>query len=141
MRSVSRFILWLCLAQVVLSTVAHAAELVAKTDALTPQQQRERFHLPPGFEIQLVASEPEINKPMNLNWDARGRLWVTHSVEYPFPAKDADAARDKVTILSDFAANGRARKAHVFADRLNIPIGVVPLGDGSEAIVWSIPHI
>src|SRR3954464_8336912 len=55
---------------------------VAPTDPLTPQEQLGKFHLPPGFEIQLVASEPDIQKPMNLNFDARGRLWVTHSIEY-----------------------------------------------------------
>ncbi len=45
------------------------------------------FHLPPGFEIQLVAAEPMIAKPMNIAFDDRSRLWVTDSLEYPFPAK------------------------------------------------------
>mgnify|MGYP000685714568 CR=1 FL=1 len=36
--------------------------------------------------------------PMNLNFDSRGRLWVTHSVEYPFAASDPAQARDGVTI-------------------------------------------
>ena len=61
-------------------------------DALpqTPAQQLRQFHLPPGFEIQLVAAEPEIQKPINLNFDAAGRLWVTGSELYPWPAaKDA----------------------------------------------------
>src|SRR5262249_23594786 len=52
---------------------------VVESDPLTPEEQIEKFHLPPGFEIQLVASEPDIQKPMNLNFDSRGRLWVTHS--------------------------------------------------------------
>ena len=40
-----------------------------------------------GFEVQLVASEPAIQKPMNLAFDERGRVWVTGSSSYPWPAK------------------------------------------------------
>src|SRR5262245_6440812 len=39
-------------------------DFVRVTEALTPQQQLTNFHLPPGFEMQLVASEPQIGKPM-----------------------------------------------------------------------------
>ena len=83
--------------------------------------------LPPGFEIQLVASEPDIQKPMNLAFDARGRLWVTHSVEYPFAAADSEKSRDGLTILDGIGADGLATKITKFADRLNIPIGVLPM--------------
>ena len=71
-----------------------ASPPVAPTDALTPEQEQAKFKLPPGFEIQLVASEPEIHKPMNIAFDARGRLWVTDTVEYPWPAKEGTTARD-----------------------------------------------
>src|SRR5262249_46883210 len=75
---------------------------------LSPEKEREAFTLPDGFEIQLVASEPDIQKPMNLAFDARGRLWVTGSVEYPFPARGE--GRDEVRILEDFGPDGKARK-------------------------------
>ena len=78
---------------------------------------------------------------MNLAFDARGRLWVTHSIEYPFAAADADQSRDGVTILDGIGADGRATKVTKFADKLNIPIGVLPMPNGREAIVWSIPNI
>src|SRR5215212_10676386 len=52
----------------------------------TPEEQLKRFKVPPGFEVQLVAAEPEIQKPINLNFDAAGRLWVTGSEMYPWPA-------------------------------------------------------
>lgn len=114
---------------------------VAPTDPLTPQEQQKKFKLPPGFEIQLVAAEPQIQKPMNLAFDSRGRLWVTHSVEYPFAATDAEKSKDSLTILEGIGPDGRAAKATTFADKLNIPIGVLPLPSGNEAIVWSIPNI
>ena len=119
--------------------------------AQTPAEEQKQFHLPPGFEIQLVAAEPEIQKPININFDAQGRLWVTGSEQYPWPAA-VDAAgtpipnfakayrisptpspeansrrpsppprKDTVRILSDFDEHGHARKIDVFADGLNIP--------------------
>ena len=48
---------------------------------LSPEEQLEKFHLPPGFEIELVASEPEIANPLNLSFDHHGRLWVTDTVD------------------------------------------------------------
>jgi glucose/arabinose dehydrogenase len=123
----------------------------------TPEQEKAKFHLPPGFEIQLVAAEPEIQKPINITFDGGGRLWVTGSEMYPWPASvEADGkpipdfanayaaltsafhvsdkaapasnvARDTVRVLSDFDETGRARKISVFADGLNIPSGVQPL--------------
>jgi putative heme-binding domain-containing protein len=111
---------------------------IAPTGLRTPADEQKGFHLPPGFEIQLVASEPEINKPVNLAFDAHGRLWVTSTVEYPFPAPPDRPARDSVKVLEDFGEDGRARKVTTFADELNIPIGVLPLPQG--AMVYSISH-
>lgn len=140
-------------------------------------EQLATFHLPPGFEIQLVASEPEIQKPLNLAFDSAGRLWVTGSTLYPWPARrdalgqpiasfeknwddnslafraaarppqPAEHGTDTLRILSDFdPATGRARKVTVFADGLNIPIGILPLprppgAKGDSALVFSIPAI
>jgi putative heme-binding domain-containing protein len=128
------------------------AQHIASTPPRTPAEEQKAFHVPPGFEVQLVAAEPDIRKPINMNFDAHGRLWLTDSVEYPFPAKDPSKARDTVKILDDFGEDGRARKITTFAGGLNIPIGVMPLtpdpspprGEGSkgmEALVYSIPDI
>lgn len=114
--------------------------LVAPTDPRAPDEERAAFRLPPGFEAQLVASEPDIAKPMNLAFDDLGRLWVTSSYEYPWPAKEGNAPRDQVTVLADFGPDGRARSVTTFADGLNIPIGVLPLSD-RRALVHSIPAI
>ena len=90
-----------------------AQPLIAETPPLTPTEEQKKFHLPPGFEIQLVAQEPQIHKPMNMKFDAHGRLWVTHSLEYPFPAKSDEKARDAISIFSDFSADGQRRKSSV----------------------------
>lgn len=117
--------------------------LVAPTEKLTPEQQLKTFKLPPGFEIQLVAAEPGIAKPMNIAFDDRGRLWVTDTVEYPWPAEPGKG-RDSVKVLSDFDENGRAKKVTTFVGGLNIPLGILPIGiteKTNSAIVYSIPEV
>ncbi len=125
--------------------VAHAApedpfrQSVRLTDAKSPEEERAAFHLPPGFEMQLFAAEPQIAKPINMAFDARGRLWLTESREYPFPAKPGAIGRDAIKVLEDTDGDGRADKVTTFADGLNIPIGLLPYKNG--VIAWSIPNI
>src|SRR5947207_1105745 len=112
---------------------------VANTPKLSPADEKAKIHLPPGFELQLVAAEPDIHKPLNMAFDDRGRLWLTDTVEYPYPAPAGRPGRDRVMILDDLAPDGTARKITTFADGLNIPIGILPYKDG--CIVHSIPNI
>ncbi|MCA9120601.1 MAG: exo-alpha-sialidase [Planctomycetaceae bacterium] len=114
------------------------AAIVRPSDPLTPQEQLSKFHLPAGFEIQLVAAEPEIQKPMNLAFDGHGRLWVTGSVEYPFAAKPGEG-RDTIRVLQNINSDGHAGKINIFADGLNIPIGLYPYRSG--VVAYSIPNI
>ena len=114
-------------------------ENIRTTEPLTPGQQAKTFTLPQGFEIQLVASEPDIAKPMNIAFDDRGRLWVSSSQEYPFAATQGSKPRDAIKILEDMDGDGRAETVKTFADGMNIPMGLIPYGDG--VICFSIPHI
>lgn len=111
---------------------------IRTTEARTPEEELLGFKLPEGFEITCFASEPDIGKPINLAFDAKGRLWVTQSYEYPFPAAPGKG-RDKLTILEDTDNDGKADKFTVFSDTLNIPIGILPMNDGP--VVYSIPNV
>ncbi len=128
--------------------------IVRKTDPLSPEQERSALMVPDGFEIQLFASEPMINKPINMAFDSQGRLWVSSTTEYPYAAKkerwvDAKGSRvrdsrDAIKILEDSDGDGRADKVTDFADGLNIPTGVLPwkkLQHYDGCIAWSIPNI
>lgn len=114
--------------------------LIAPGEHRPPVEEAKAFRLPPGFTAQLVAAEPDIQKPINMAFDTRGRLWVTCTVEYPFPAKDRPG-RDSIRILEDFGPDGRARKITTFADQLNIPIGILPDEDANGCIAFSMPSI
>lgn len=111
---------------------------IRAAEARSPADEQAGFQLPPGFEIQLFASEPDIGKPLNMAFDAKGRMWLTQSYAYPF-ADTTGKAKDKISILEDTDRDGRADKITVFAEGLNIPIGIVPVQDG--AIAYNIPSI
>ena len=115
------------------------ATAIRPTDPRSPDEERASFHLPPGFTIQLFAAEPEIQKPMNMAFDAKGRLWVSGSNEYPFPVPKDRKGRDSIRILEDRDGDGRADRVTTFADGLNIPIGLYPYKNG--VIAFSIPNI
>lgn len=101
----------------------------ASTPALTPEEAQKKFTLPPGFEIRLFASEPEVVNPVAMTWDERGRLWVVELYEYPLGAKPGETPRDRIKILEDTDGDGRADKVKVFADGLNLATGLA-LGNG-----------
>lgn len=135
MVSLASFVACLALAQ---------PPLVAPSEALSPAEEAAGFQLPKGLKATLVASDPAIYKPMNIAFDDRGRLWVTDTLEYPYPAAEGKKPRDTVKILEDFdPATGKARKVTVFADGLNIPIGLLPLPSGktTRALVFDIGHL
>jgi putative heme-binding domain-containing protein len=133
--------LFLALAALIPSTAPGQdpfAAHIASSNPRSPEEERKGFHVPPGFEVQLVAAEPEVRKPINMNFDDRGRLWVTESVEYPFPSTAA-RPRDTIRIYEIEPQTGHARNVTTFTDGLNIPIGVLPIRDG--AIAYSIPNV
>ncbi len=114
------------------------AEHVRTSKFQTPEEERLSFVLPPGFEVTLFASEPDITKPINMAFDEKGRLWVTQSSEYPIAA-GVGGGQDRITILEDTDGDGKADKIQDFANDLNIPIGIVPIKGG--AIAYSIPYV
>ncbi|MBI1346017.1 c-type cytochrome [bacterium] len=113
--------------------------LVAETEPLTAQEQLTKFHLPPGFRIELIATEPDCQKPMNLKFDAAGRLWFTQSIEYPWPIQEGQTGRDTIRVMTDTNDDGVPDETSVFATGLNIPIGVTPVSDG--VLGYSIPTL
>ena len=97
----------------------------ATTPALSPEEAQKKFTLPPGFEIRLFASEPEVVNPVAMTWDERGRLWVVELYEYPLGAKPGEKGRDRIKILEDTDGDGRADKVTVFADGFSLATGIL----------------
>lgn len=100
-----------------------------------PELERKTFILPEGFEVNLYAADPLLAKPIQMNFDPQGRLWVACSEIYPH-IKPGEKANDKILILEDTKGAGKADKVTVFADGLLIPTGVEP-GDGGAYVANS----
>ena len=88
------------------------------------------MQVPEGFQVELVAAEPDIVNPVAMTFDERGRIWITESLEYP--RKSAGPGRDRIKILEDTDGDGKADSFTIFADGLNIPSGIA-VGHGG---VW-----
>jgi putative membrane-bound dehydrogenase-like protein len=111
----------------------------AKASPLTPAEEQATFSLPPGFEIELVASESEgIGKFVTVDWDLQGRMWSMTALEYPVDANEnpaaakelyASKARDKVLVWDTPFAPG-PQQPRVFAEGLAIPLGLLPYKNG-----------
>ena len=113
--------------------------LVRESDPLPVEESLKAFDVPDGFVMELVAASPDIGQPMNLAFDERGRLWVSSTLEYPYPAPPNRKGRDTIKVFEDTNGDGRYDKITTFADCLNIPTGLHPYKDG--VIAWSIPNI
>lgn len=127
-----------------------------------PQKAAGKLIVHPEFTVNLVASEPLINKPISIDWDPQGRLWVAETPEYPggrrlntndllvhpararaaLPVKDGKedrAARDRISYLADTNGDGVADQKTVFADGLELVTSLVFYKDG--VIVAQAPDI
>ena len=101
-----------------------------------PEKAAEKLEVHPEFDISLVASEPLINKVMNVDWDEKGRLWVCETPEYPNGRRELNVEKwkdsgswttkydrdpiDRISILTDTNGDGVMDKKHVFADKLEL---------------------
>jgi uncharacterized protein len=94
-------------------------------EPLAAAQSMKHTQVPPGFELQLFASEPDIVKPIAMTWDERGRLWLAETIDYPNEIHPGRPGNDRIKILEDTNGDGKADKFTVFADSLNIPTGLV----------------
>lgn len=97
---------------------------------LPPDASMKHLVTLPEFTVELVASEPEIIKPLWLAWDHRGRLWIAESVDYPNQLQSPGEGRDRLKICEDTDGDGKADTFIVFADKLSIPTGFVFAGGG-----------
>ncbi|MCX6952020.1 MAG: ThuA domain-containing protein [Verrucomicrobia bacterium] len=102
-----------------------------------PSKAAAKIEVHPDFKLSLVASEPLINKVMNIDWDEKGRLWVCETPEYPNGRRKPNTAiwkdsgtlkpfvperdpEDSISILTDTNGDGIMDTKKVFADKLEL---------------------
>src|SRR5262245_13038101 len=90
-----------------LSILFLPATAAAQDAPLPLDRAAENMKLPEGFRARLVAGEPTLVKPIAMNIDDRGRLWVVESHCYPNWIKDGREGTDRVLIFEDKEGKGR----------------------------------
>jgi len=84
------------------------------------------FTLPDGFDIELVAGPPLVNRPIVADFDDDGRLYVADSSGSNDPVKvQLEKKPHRILRLEDTKGIGTFDKATVFADQMMFPEGVL----------------
>jgi putative membrane-bound dehydrogenase-like protein len=97
---------------------------------LAPADGLRHFQLAPGFRIELVAAEPQVVDPIEVRFDARGRLWVVEMRDYPNAGTEGEAPVSRIRLLEDRDGDGSFEDARTFADGLRFATGLQPWRDG-----------
>lgn len=95
-----------------------------------PEIKRQSFQVADGFEVKLLAANQMITKPIQMNFDPRGRLWIAGSEVYP-RGEPGRKANDKLFILEDKDGDGRSDPTTVFTGGFLIPTGIEPSDGGA----------
>lgn len=98
---------------------------------LSPEKSLEKIHVPDGYRLELVASEPMIEEPVTLAWDANGRMYVAEMRTYvqDVDGTGTDLPVSRVMLLEDTNGDGKMDKSSVFIDSLVLPRMILPLDD------------
>src|SRR5881392_1947817 len=92
-----------------------------------------KMRLPPGFKASLFAAEPDVQNPIAMAWDSRGRLWVAENYTYAENPRKFDLnLRDRILIFEDTDGDGRFDTRKVFSDDLQT-LTSIEIGHGG---VW-----
>jgi glucose/arabinose dehydrogenase/mono/diheme cytochrome c family protein len=108
------------------------ADLSAKEPiaGVSPAEEQKRFLLPPGYKIEPVLTEPDVEEPMQIAFDGNGRMFVLEIRAY---MQDADASNElaptgRISVHEDVNHDGVYEKHSVFVDKLVFPRFVMPFG-------------
>lgn len=110
---------------------------------LSPKESIKKIQLPPGYRVELVASEPMVQEPVAIAWDGNGIMYVVQMNTY---MKDANATEEyeptsRIMRLEDSDNDGQMDKVSVFIDSLVLPRTVLPVGDEVLVTVTNVQHV
>ncbi|MDQ4140704.1 MAG: cytochrome C, partial [Bacteroidota bacterium] len=98
---------------------------------LSPEESMKKVQLPPGYHLELVASEPMVQEPVTIAWDGNGRMFVAEMNTYMLDVYGTDKYKpvSRVKLLEDTNNDGKMDKATVYIDNLVLPRMILPLDD------------
>lgn len=88
---------------------------------ISPAEALSKLAMPPGFKATIFAAEPEVQNPIAMCFDAKGRLWVAENYTYAeAPLKFDLKLRDRILIFEDAKGDGHATKRTVYDQSLQM---------------------
>ena len=85
---------------------------------ISASEALQSIQLPDGFQVTLFANEPDLQQPIAMTTDERGRLWVAENYTYSERAVNfSQHFRDRIVILEDTDHDGRFDHRKIFWDR------------------------
>ncbi len=106
---------------------------------LSPADSLAAIKVAAGFEVELVAAEPQVLDPIDFAWGPDGRLWVVEMADYPKGLDGRGQPGGRIRVLESTRGDGRYDKATLFADGLKSPTSVMPWRDG--VLVTAVPNV
>lgn len=94
-----------------------------KAAGLSPKDAVEAMTTQPGFKVELIASEPQVNQPIAFSIDHKGRLWIAEGHSYPNRQPEGEG-KDRIIVLEDADGDGSFEKRTVFQEKLNLMSGM-----------------
>lgn len=105
------------------------------TPFLSPQEALKQMKVPEGFRVELFAHEPDVQQPISITTDERGRLWVAECYTYAESKVNFDPTqKDRIVVLEDSDGDGKSDKRKVFASGID-KLTSVEVGFGG---VWAL---
>ncbi len=108
------------------STSAQDSISVGRFPALSIDEAKQAIETLPGFELELVASEPQIASPVAMEFDAAGDLWVVEMLDY---SEQEHEALGRVSRLRDRNRDGVMDESEVMIKDLSWPTAITCIGD------------
>ncbi|WP_420147486.1 DUF7133 domain-containing protein [Spirosoma sp.] len=112
-------------------------------EPLSPEASIQKIQLPPGYHVELVASEPMVQEPVAIAWDGNGRMYVAEMNTYMKDANATDeyAPTSRIKRLEDTDGDGKMDKSTIFIDSLVLPRTILPVGDQLLVGITNVQHI
>ena len=106
---------------------------------MTPAEVVETTRLPEGFRMQVAASEPAVQQPIAMAWDARGKLWIAENYTYAESSKRVDKdLSDRIVLLEDTDQDGVFDKRKVFATGIKGLTSIEVGSNGKNYGIWAL---
>jgi mono/diheme cytochrome c family protein/glucose/arabinose dehydrogenase len=99
--------------------------------SLSPEESMAKIYLPEGYSLELVANEPMVEEPIDIAWDADGKMYVAEFLTYmqDINGTNENQPWSRVSVLEDTNGDGKMDKKTIFIDSLLLPRILLPLDD------------